>query len=110
MRPFRNLKIADLIEHELGKILARDFFVEDTLVTITSVQVDEDLLHAKVKLGIIPEANTLEVLRALHYARGRFQQMLVKKLRIKPVPHIAFVADDHKDEVVSDEISEVVSE
>lgn len=93
MRPFRNLKIADLLEKELGMMLARDFFVEGALVTITSIAVDEDLLHARVKLGIIPEEKAAEVLIGLEKIRGSLQHKLVKKLRIKPVPHIAFELD-----------------
>ena len=93
MRPFRNLKTADLLEKELGMMLARDFFVEGALVTITSITVDEDLLHARVKLGIIPEEKAAEVMIRLEKERGAFQHGLVKKLRIKPVPHIAFEID-----------------
>jgi len=93
VRPFRNLKIADVLEKELGMILAREFFVDGTLVTITNITVDEDLLHARVKLGIIPEEKAAEVMIGLEKERGKFQHQLVKKLRIKPVPHIAFEVD-----------------
>lgn len=74
-------------------MLTRGFHVDGALVTITTVDVDEDLLHARVKLGIIPGEKAAEVMIGLERVRGKFQHQLVKKLRIKHVPHIAFEVD-----------------
>ena len=54
MRTHRDLRVAELIREELGKMLARDFDFLGALVTILDVEVTRDLLHAKVKLGNNP--------------------------------------------------------
>ncbi|MEK7630344.1 MAG: ribosome-binding factor A [Patescibacteria group bacterium] len=96
MRPFRNLKIASLIEAELGKILTRDFYVENTLVTITNILVDEDFLRARVKIAIIPYEKGPEVFTELEKQRRNFQHQLLKKINIKPMPQIRFEIEDNR--------------
>jgi len=93
MRPFRNLKIASVIEAELGTLLVREFDFGNALVTITGVEVGEDLLRAKVKLGIIPYEQGPRVFKEVERRRGELQHKLVKKLRFKPIPHITFSID-----------------
>ena len=94
MRPYRNLKMGSVIEQELGKLMERDFKIEGALVTITGVDVGEDLLQATVKLGIIPYEKGPEVFDALKKERGRFQHLLLKKMNVRPMPQIRFVVDD----------------
>jgi ribosome-binding factor A len=100
MRPFRNLKIASVIEHELGKILARDFSVEGAFVTIVGVEVTTDLLQATVRLGIIPPIKSPEVYDAIERRRGAFQHALLKKMNIRPMPHIRFALEEPQMEPV----------
>ncbi|MEK7513217.1 MAG: ribosome-binding factor A [Patescibacteria group bacterium] len=96
MRPFRNLKIASVIEYELGRILVRDFAVGGALVTITAVEVSTDLLQATVRLGIIPYVKGPEVFAAVSERRGEFQHQLLKKMNIRPMPQIRFLLDEPK--------------
>jgi len=96
MRPFRNLKMASLIQEELSKLFVRELNFNDTLVTIINVEVDEDLLHSRVKLGIIPYEKGPEIYFLLQKHRGHLQHMLLKKLKIKPLPHIAFEIEEQK--------------
>ncbi len=96
MRPYRNLKIANLIQHELSMLLVRDFSFDGTLVTVTDVAVDEDLLHAHVKLGIIPETNGPEVFEVIKGRRRELHHFLLKKLNIRPMPHLEFKIDTSK--------------
>ncbi|MFA6364953.1 MAG: ribosome-binding factor A [Candidatus Paceibacterota bacterium] len=93
MKPFRNLKAGSLIEEELGKILTRDYNFEGALVTITDVLVDEKLLHATIKIGIIPFAKSPVVYRALTNSASSLRQKLLKKMNIKPMPFLKFEID-----------------
>ncbi len=90
MRPFRELKTASILEHELNNILIRDFEFSSTLVTIVSVEVSSDLLQAKVRIGIIPEEKSLEVFQALENKRREVQHKLLKKTRLRNVPKLVF--------------------
>lgn len=90
MRTHRDLRVAELIREELGKMLARDFDFLGALVTILDVEVTRDLLHAKVKLGIIPRERGPEVFFKLKKAERMIQGALLRKLNIRPMPHISF--------------------
>ncbi len=89
-RPYRNEKIASVIEVELARMLAREFHVAGTLVTVLGVSVDDDRLHATVKLGIIPYERAPEVFGALKKVRGSFEHRLLQKMNIRPFPHLSF--------------------
>lgn len=96
MKPHRDLKIASLIEHELGKLLARDFYVEGALVTITDVSVSDDLLHAKIKLSIIPYEKEIDVYEAIMKQRSVLEHAIYKKVKMRQFPRFEFLIDSHE--------------
>ena len=99
MRSFRPQKIASVIEHELGKLLARDFYVPGSLVTVLGVDVSADRLHATVKVGIIPYEKGPEVFHALGRVRGSYERQLLRTMQIRPFPHLMFaIAEPEKQE------------
>lgn len=88
---YRNLRVAKLIQEELGKIILKEVeFPKSVIVTITEVEVLKDLSQAKIKLGAIPETATAEALNLLNVYRPLLQNLLMKKLNIKPMPRIVF--------------------
>lgn len=93
MRPFRNLKVGSVLEHELGMLLARDFHVDGALVTVVEVAVTEDLLHATAKVSIIPYEKGIEVYHELEVRRSEIEHSLYKKMNIRPFPHLDFVVE-----------------
>lgn len=91
---YRNLRVANLIQEELGKIILREIeFPNSTLVTIVEVEVLKDLSHAKIKLGVIPVTAVPEVLEVLNNYRSFLQGLLLRKINIKPMPRIEFELD-----------------
>jgi ribosome-binding factor A len=90
MKPYRNLKAGTLIQDELGKLFTRDFNFEGALVTILDVLVDEKLLHATVRIGIIPYEKGPGVFNFLTRHAADMHHKLVRKLNIKPVPFLKF--------------------
>jgi len=100
MRPFRNLKASSLLTEELGKLFARDFNFDGALVTIMSVDVDTDLLHAQVKLGIIPYEKSLEVYKMIAREASNIRFKLLRKINIKPMPFLKFEIEEPKKEDV----------
>lgn len=96
MRPYRNLKMAALIEEELGKLIVREVYVPDTLITITDVMVTHDLLHAIVKIGIIPEAKELETFLAVQKQLPSLQYALMRKMNVRPMPRLMLEIDKKK--------------
>lgn len=97
MRFYRNLKMAGLIEEELGKLIEREIYVEGALVTITDVFVMPDLLQAKVKLGIIPKAKELEGFLAVESKLPVLRHKLLRKMNVKPMPKLSVEIDKRKE-------------
>ncbi len=90
MKPYRNLKIASLIQQELGQLLIKEFNFEGALVTIIGVEVSGDLLQAKVELGIIPPEKGPGIFAIIEKRSKELQHRLLKKMRIRFVPRLQF--------------------
>ncbi|MEI6479672.1 MAG: ribosome-binding factor A [bacterium] len=94
MKPFRNLKASTLIQDELGKVFTRDMDFEGALVTIMDVEVDEKLLHATVKIGILPYEKGPGVYLYLTRHASDLRHKLLKKMNIKPMPFLKFIIEE----------------
>ena len=87
-------KVQELLKEELGAILLREFDVpEDTLVTLTRVDVAPNLQQAKIYISVMPEEKAKEVLRLLKKEVYEMQQLLNKRLNMRPVPRIEWVLE-----------------
>jgi ribosome-binding factor A len=93
MRFFRSDRVRELIREELSKIIIREMEFPDALVTITDVEVEKKLEHAKVMVGVIPSSAAPAALAALEKRAGHLQHLLTNKLNIKPMPRISFAID-----------------
>lgn len=94
-RPHKTEKIASTIQKEISKIIERDFEFK-ALVTVLDVSVDEKLLKTKIKLGIIPHSEGPFVWKALTEKSKTIQHLLLKRIRIKAVPSLAFLIEEVK--------------
>lgn len=90
---FRSERVSKLIREELAKIIIREVEFSDALVTITAVEVDKKLEHAKVSVSVIPSSSGPAALADLLKRAGALQYLLMKKINIKPMPRIAFELD-----------------
>ena len=93
MKFFRSERVQSLIREELAKIIIREMEFPGALVTITEVEVDKKLEHAKVRVSVIPSEATDRSLAALEKSAGTLQYLLTKKMNIKPMPRSAFALD-----------------
>ncbi|MDD5430758.1 MAG: 30S ribosome-binding factor RbfA [Candidatus Pacebacteria bacterium] len=93
MSKFRDLRVSSLIREELGKIMLKELEFDGALVTITEVDVSEDLENATVNVSVIPSEKAEKVLEVLGKFRSRLQFLLQRKIEIKPMPHIVFRID-----------------
>ena len=90
---FRSERVSKLIREELAKIIIREVEFDNALVTITAVDVDKKLEHAKVNVSVIPSASGEAALKELEKRAGSLQFLLMKKINIKPMPRIVFMLD-----------------
>jgi ribosome-binding factor A len=100
-------KINELIKQELGKIfLEEEEFDPDVLVTILNVKTSQDLLQATVIFSVWPTQQGEKILKKLSRHIFHIQQILNKKIRMRPVPKICFVLN--ADEAESQKIETLI--
>ena len=91
----RRLRVADLIKHELGRLLlseSRD--PRFTFVSITSVDVARDYANAKVFVTLLDDSQVQETLEALNRAAGFFRYELANKVNLRTTPRLHFYYDE----------------
>ncbi len=94
MKTFRPLRISGLIQEQLGKIIIKEMDLPfGDFVTISNVQVTDDLEHAKINISVIPTSSSENIIKILTKSAGHLQFLLNRKLNIKPIPRIEFHID-----------------
>jgi len=92
----RTDRVDELLRQEIGSIVARD--IADPRVgfaTITKVETDRDLRHAKVWVSVIGQpSERLETISALSHAMPFVRHELGERLRIKRIPMLHVQLDD----------------
>ncbi len=87
-------KVNSLLEHEISKILLRDFaFSPEILVTLTRVNTSSNLIEAKVYISVFPEERSDVILNALQKSVYDVQYKINRTLRQRPIPKIKFVKE-----------------
>ena len=88
-------KVNSLLEHEIGKILLKDFaFSPEILVTLTRVSCSSNLIEAKAYVSVFPEEKSAGIINALQKSVYDVQYKINRALRQRPIPKIRFVKDD----------------
>ena len=87
-------KVNSLLEHEIGKIISRDFTFNDALVTLTHVDASANLIQAKAYISTMPDDRTDHVISVLNKGVYDVQQKINKLLNMRPIPKIIFVKDE----------------
>jgi ribosome-binding factor A len=87
-------KVNSLLEHEVGKIILRDFaFSPEILVTLTRVETTSNMIEAKAYISVFPEAKSAGILNALQKSVYDIQYQINRTLRMRPIPKIRFVQE-----------------
>ena len=90
---YRSSRVSNLVRDELSQLIVRELEFPNAIATITEVQVTKKLDEAKVMVSVLPSKEEAGVFNILSGARNRLQHLLMKKLNIKPMPHIHFEID-----------------
>lgn len=107
----RILKVNELIKREISQILLKEVeFPKEILVTVTRVETSVDLNQVKVFLSVMsaPDGNKVSetgakkqatnILQILNRQIYDIQQMLNKRLKMRPIPRIRFVEEKKTEE------------
>ena len=107
----RILKVNELLRQEVGTILLRDFDTpENIIVTLTSVDTSPNLQQAKIYISVMPEEESTKVLKLLEQEVYEMQQVLNKRLNMRPVPRIEWFLDDTGKAQTIEEILDKIKE
>lgn len=88
-------RVNSLIKEELSKILLKEVdFPKDVLVTITRVESSVDLNKARVYVAVINDKQSDEVLEILERRIYDIQQVLNRRLKMRPIPRIEFKKEE----------------
>lgn len=90
----RSERVGDLMREEIADILMHQ--AKDPrlgFITVTGVELSDDLRHAKVFVSIYKEEERERTLRALERARGFIRSELGKRMRLRFIPEITFRLD-----------------
>ena len=88
----RKERFSSLIREELAKIIAKEIFFEGALITLTEVEVADDLKSADVYFSTIPSSKKENALKLLNNSRNFLQGILMKKIK-QVLPLIRFKID-----------------
>ncbi len=90
----RNLRVNQLIKKELSQIILREVsFAKGILVTVTRVDTSPNLIQSKIYISVMPEDQNSQVLKILDENIYDIQQLLNKRLNMRPIPKIKFVQE-----------------
>jgi ribosome-binding factor A len=91
-------KLNDLLRDEAGKILKKELELNDVMVTVVRAEISPTLEHATIWISVFPESKGESALREINRNIYSLQQMLNKRLVMRPVPKIRFEIDDTEKE------------
>jgi ribosome-binding factor A len=88
-------RVNQLLKEEVAEIVRRE--LKDPrigFVTVTEVETSKDLRQAKVFISVLgSEPEWAQALAALEHAGGFIRGELVRRLRLRVIPHLAFRPD-----------------
>lgn len=92
----RSLQIASNIQRELQGRLARGLSDPRIkgLITVTRVEVSDDLKHAKAFISVMPSEHAQLTMHGLVSATGKLRRDVMERIHIKEMPTLKLVYDE----------------
>jgi ribosome-binding factor A len=85
-------RVNELLRREISAIVQRDYQWHGRLVTISDVEVTQDLKEAKVWVGILG-GDAKGVVEKLNHEHGTIQSKVMKRVVLKSTPVLSFRHD-----------------
>ncbi|AGC66997.1 ribosome-binding factor A [Candidatus Uzinura diaspidicola str. ASNER] len=100
-KSIRNKKISSLIKKEMAKIFLLETIEKGILISISQVQMNTNLVNAKLYLNIFPRQNKNKILRNIKKKSVHYRKILGKQLRnqLRTIPVIHFYIDESLDDL-----------
>ena len=90
----RILKINELVRAYVNEIIIKELSLKSgVFLTIAKVDTSSDIRYTRVFVSVFPEKEFNYVLKTLEKERAHIQQLLNRRLNIKPSPKLEFRSD-----------------
>jgi ribosome-binding factor A len=86
-------RVNELLRREISKVIQHDFEWDGKLVTVSAVEVTQDLKEGKVWIGVIG-GSSAAVIEKLNKAHGAIQSAVMKRVVLKSTPVLRFRLDN----------------
>ena len=91
----RLVRVCEVLKREIGVIIRRELEFENTLVTVSDVDITPDLKQAHIFISALgTPAGRRKAMEALENHRVMFQTELSRRVPMKHTPHLNFRLDD----------------
>lgn len=87
-------KVNSLLEHEISKLIAKEFNFAGAVVTLTHIETTLNLIEAKAYISAFPEDNIEKIIKVLNAGVYDIQKKIDKMLNMRPIPKVMFVKDE----------------
>lgn len=99
MNKKRTARISSEVKREVSKIIANDLndprLTMDAMVSVTDVEVTNDLSYADVYISVLgDEKNKEDVMEALDQATGYIKILIGERMRLRTMPEFRFKFDE----------------
>lgn len=88
----RLTRVNELLKREIGTVIQRDYEWHGALVTVSGVEVTQDLKEGKVWISVLG-GNVAKVMEKLSHERGAIQKKVMKRVVLKSTPVLSFRHD-----------------
>jgi ribosome-binding factor A len=90
MSLYRKQRMESLIAQLLSERIVRTIESDEALITITSVEIDEDNQKTNISVAVYPDTQKKNVLLKLNENAKDLAWYLIKKMRVKSIPTLVF--------------------
>jgi ribosome-binding factor A len=90
MSLYRKQRMESLIAQLLSERIVRTIESDEALITITSVEIDEDNQKTNISVAVYPDSQKKNVLLKLNENAKDLAWYLIKKMRVKSIPTLVF--------------------
>jgi len=85
-------RVNELLRREIGNIIQKDYEWKNRLVTVSDVEVTQDLKEGKVWIGVLG-GEAASVVEKLNKDHGSIQSKVMKRVVLKSTPVLRFHHD-----------------
>lgn len=86
-------QVNELLKHELASLINEQVGLDGGLITVSYVDTSPDLRHAKIGISVLPEKFFGTALHELQKHTSAFSKELLKRTRLRQIPHLHWEAD-----------------